>query len=151
MQDVPRLNGTLRPNGRGANAVQSAWEPTDKSQRSDDEGLTRKPDPCAKPSHEIIDVDAEEEESRYGIAGKKRRKTGDSQVIEAETVFTTDEGSEDGEVVVVVESRKEDLEERERSERRNRGRVKIDRKRTFWASKGGTVVTADSGTSGMVA
>jgi hypothetical protein len=141
VQDVPRLNGTVRSNGRGASAVRSAWDPTDKYQGSDDEGLGRKPGSSAKPrSHEIIDVHADEEESRYGIPTKKRRKTTESQVIDAETVYTTDEGSEDGEVIVVAETKEEYPEEKERrAAERSRGRVKIDRKRAFWASKGGAV------------
>jgi hypothetical protein len=137
VQDIPRVNGIMRSNSGGASAVQSAWEPMERSQEFDEEGHSRNPDSSAKPlSHEIIDVDAYEDESRYEIPAKKRRKATGRQLIDVETVFTTDSGSEDGEVIVVEEGpRTEDLEERER------GRVKIDRKRAFWASKGGTVVS----------
>jgi hypothetical protein len=146
VQDVPRLNGSVRSNGRGASAVRSAWEPTDRSQGSDDEVLAGKPDSFAKArSYEIIDVDADEEESRYGIPAKKRRKATESQRIDGETVFIVDEGSEDEEVVIVSETGERESEVEETSPSRGwgrgRGRVKIDRKRAFWASKSGTVAS----------
>jgi hypothetical protein len=146
VQDVPRLNGSGRSNGRGASAVRSAWEPTVRSQGSDDEVLAEKPDSFAKArSYEIIDVDADEE-SRYGIPAKRRRKATESEVIGGETIFIMDEGSEDGEVVVVSDTgEKGDEGERERPSRgRGQGRVKIDRKRAFWASKSGTEIETRS-------
>jgi hypothetical protein len=141
VQDIPRVNGKMGSNNGGASAVQSAWEPMDRSQEFDEEGHSRNPDSSAKPlSHEIIDVDAYDEESRYEIPANKRRKTTGRQLMNVETVFTTDSGSEDGEVIAVEEGRgTEDLEERDMQ--RDRGRIKIDRKRAFWASKGGTVVS----------
>jgi hypothetical protein len=63
----------------------------------------------------VIDVDAEEEESRYDIPRKKRRISKDE--------------------VIVIGS---DSEERG-------GQVKINRKRAFWASKGGTAPAAAAG------
>jgi hypothetical protein len=137
VQDIPRVNSMMRSNSGGASVVQSAWEPMDQSQ---EEGHSRNSDSSAKPlSHEIIDVDAYEEESRYEIPTNKRRKTTGRQLIDVETVFTTDSGSEDGEVIIVEEGpRTEDSEERRE---RETGRVKIDRKRAFWASKGGTAVS----------
>jgi hypothetical protein len=84
-------------------------------------------------SREVIDVDADE--SRYKIMRKKRRKM--NEVIDAETVFTTDEGSE-GEVIVVESSEEGGSDGEEEGEVKT-GRVKINRKRAFWASKAGTV------------
>ncbi|KAH9043330.1 hypothetical protein EDB85DRAFT_2218083 [Lactarius pseudohatsudake] len=146
-QHVPRLNGTARPNGSGASAVQSAWEPTDRSRESDGGGVGQKPDSAAKgQTREIIDVDADVEENRYGIPPRKRQKTG--QRSETPIEFTTDsdeEASEDEIVVLECDStREEDGDGVEMgteggTESGRGGRVKINRKRAFWASKSGTV------------
>ncbi len=150
VQDVSRLKDTAGSNGCGASAVQSAWEPTDRSRETDGGGVGWKPDSAAKgQSHEIIDVDADVEESRYGIPLKKRRKIG--QPCEAPIILTdAEEGSED-EVVVLdewgngVEMGTEGGSEVEvgvvGSGRggQGQGRVKINRKREFWASKSGTL------------
>jgi len=151
VQDVSRLNGNARSNGSGASAVQSAWEPTDRSRESDGGGVNQKPDSAAKGQtrdQEIIDVDADVEESRYEIPPRKRRR-----LSEAPIEFTTDsdEGSED-EVEVLecnegrggcgdgVAARAEGGTESEVGSRGlGLGRVKINRKREFWASKSGTV------------
>ncbi|KAI9466112.1 hypothetical protein BJY52DRAFT_1112603 [Lactarius psammicola] len=150
-QDVSRLNGASRSNGSGASAVQSAWEPTDRSRESDGGGVGRKPDSAAKgQTREIIDVDADVEESRYGIPPRKRRQMG--QLSETPIEFTTDsdEASED-EVVVLecneargecddgVEGTEGGTETEVGSRGLGQGRVKINRKRAFWASKSGTV------------
>lgn len=120
VQDVPKLNGVGRSNG---SIVQSAWEPTERSQETDDEGHARKPTKTR--SREVIDVDAEDDESRYGIPRKRRRKT--NEVIDAKAIFTTDEESE-GDDVIEVESSEEE---------KKGGQVKINRKRAFWAAKAG--------------
>ncbi|KAH9001363.1 hypothetical protein EDB92DRAFT_1826239 [Lactarius akahatsu] len=146
VQDVPRLNGTARPNGGGASAVQSAWEPTDRSRESDGGGVGRKPDSAAKgQTREIIDVDADEEESRYGIPPRKRQKMG--QRSETPIEFTTDSDEEASENEVMVLECNETREDggdgvemgTEGTESGRGGRVKINRKRAFWASKSGTV------------
>lgn len=144
VQDVPQLNGAA-PSNEGI--VQSAWEPTEISQETDDEGNARKPGSTTKKRpREVIDVDADDEESRYGILHKTRRKI--SEVIDAVTIFTTDEGSE-GDGVIVVDSTSEggSLAEEEaeyehvgegiEGEKKG-GRVRINRKRAFWAAKAGT-------------
>lgn len=148
-QDVSRLNGTARSNGSGASAVQSAWEPTDRSRESDGGGVSRKPDSAAKgQTREIIDVDADAEESRYGIPPRKRQKMGQRSKTPIEFTTDSDDASED-EVVVLecneargecgdgVEMETEGGTETEVGSRG--GRVKINRKRAFWASKSGTV------------
>jgi len=144
VQDVPRLNGATRSN-RGI--VQSAWEPIERSQEADDERNARKPGPTTKKRlREVIDVDADDEESRYGIPHKTRQKI--NEIIDAETVFTTDEGSEGNEVIVVEstedggslaeeEGEYEHIGERGIEEKKG-GQVKINRKRAFWAAKAGT-------------
>lgn len=143
VQDVPQLNGAARSN-RGI--VQSAWEPVERSQEADDEGNARKPGSTTKKRlREVIDVDADDEESRYGIPHKTRQKI--SEVIDAETIFTTDEGSEGNEVIVVEstedggslaeEAEYEHIGERGIEEKKG-GQVKINRKRAFWAAKAGT-------------
>ena len=149
VQDVPQLNGVARSN-RGI--VQSAWEPTERSQETDDkEGNAWKPGSTTKKRlREVIDVDADDEESRYGIPRKKRQKI--SEVIDAETIFTTDEGSEGNEVIVIEsteteeggslaeeEAEYEHIGERGIEEEKKGGQVvKINRKRAFWAAKAGT-------------
>ena len=84
-------------------------------------------------------MDADEEESRYGIPRKLRRRI--NEVVDAEMIFTTDSGSESSEVIVIGTS--EEGEVVEEGERRGKEtgkglRVKINRKRAFWASKAGT-------------
>jgi non-canonical poly(A) RNA polymerase PAPD5/7 len=142
-QDTPHLNGIVRSNGGGVIAVQTAWEPTERSQEAEDEEPARKPEPSAKAwSQEVIDVDAEEEESRYGIPRKRRRKI--NEVMDAaETIFTTDDGSGDSDVIIVESSE----EEEDGTKTSMGGLVRINRKRAFWASKGGTgAETAGLGT-----
>ena len=134
VQDDPQLSGIVHSKGGGASTVQSAWEPAERSPETDDEGHTRKRGSSTTTiSREVIDVDADE--SRYKIMRKKRRKM--NEVIGAETVFTTDEGSE-GEVIVVESSEEGGSDGEEEGEVKT-GRVKINRKRAFWASKAGTV------------
>jgi len=114
--DVSHLSGTARSQGDGASIVESAWEPTERSRESDDEGHGERPGSITKArSLEVIDVDAEEEESRYDIPRKKRRISKDE--------------------VIVIGS---DSEERG-------GQVKINRKRAFWASKAGTAPAVAAG------
>jgi len=147
VQDVPQLNSAVRSNG---SVVQSAWEPTERLQERDEEGHARKPGFSTKArSQEIIDVDADDDESRYGIRRKRRRKM--NEVMDTKTVFTTDEESE-GEDVIEVESSSEggSLAEEEAEygsggemgiedeEEKKGGHVKINRKRAFWAAKAGT-------------
>ena len=139
VQDIPQPNGAARSNG---GIVQSAWEPTrtERSQESDDEGNARKPGSTTKKRpREVIDVDADDEESRYGIPRKTRQKI--SEVKDVETIFTTDEGSE-GDSVILVESTEEggSLGQGEEGieEEKKGGHVRINRKRAFWAAKGGT-------------
>jgi non-canonical poly(A) RNA polymerase PAPD5/7 len=148
VQDVSRLNSTARSNGSGASAVRSAWEPTDRSRESDGRGVSQKPGDVARgqtQDQEIIDVDADVEESRYGIPPRKRRQPSGTPI---EFTTDSDEDSED-EVVVLecneargdgVEGRTEGVTEGEVGSRGlGQGRVKINRKREFWASKSGTV------------
>jgi hypothetical protein len=107
--------------GGGASIVQSVWEPAERCEDTEEEGHARKRRSSRTVlSREVIDVDADEEESRYEITGRKGRKTGD--VIDAEMVFTTDEGSED----------------EGGTSKGGQVPVKINRKREFWASKAGT-------------
>ena len=151
MQGASRLNVTARPNGSGASAVQSAWEPTDRSRESDGGGARQKPESTAKrqtQGQEIIDVDADVEESRYGIPPWRRRQPSETPIE-----FTTDSDEESEDEVVVleyneakggcgdeVEARTEGGAETEVGSRGlGQGRVKINRKRDFWASKSGTV------------
>jgi non-canonical poly(A) RNA polymerase PAPD5/7 len=138
VQDVPQHNGAVRSNG---GIIQSAWEPIERSQETDDDGHARKPESSTTArSREVIDVDANDEESRYEIPRKKRRRI--EQVI-ADIVFTTDEGSE-GDEVIVIESSEEggSLAEEEAEygmgEMKEGGQVRINRKRAFWAAKAGT-------------
>ena len=117
--DDPQLSGIVRSKGGGASIVQAVWEPAERSQDSEDEGHTRKGRSSRTDlPREVIDVDAYEEESRYEITGRKRRRT--KEEIGAETIFTTDEGSNGDE------------------ERGEVAPIKINRKRAFWASKAGT-------------
>jgi hypothetical protein len=133
--DDPQLSAIGHPKGGGVSAVQSVWERGGISQETDDGGHARKRDySTTTESREVIDVDADEEEGRYGIARRKRRKT--EGVIDAETVFTTDSGSE-GEVIYVGSS-EEGGGSNEEGEEKKGGQVKINRKRAFWASKAGT-------------
>jgi non-canonical poly(A) RNA polymerase PAPD5/7 len=143
-QGTPHLNGIVRSNGGGVIAVQTAWEPTERSQEAEDEEPALKPEPSAKAwSQEVIDVDTEEEESRYGIPRKGQRKI--NEVMDAaETIFTTDDGSGDSDVII-VESSEEEEEEEDGTKTSMGGLVRIDRKRAFWASKGGT----GAGTAGL--
>lgn len=143
VQDVSHLNGTARSNGSGASAVQSAWEPTDRPRESDGGGVSRKPDSAAKgQTREIIDVDADVEESRYGIPPRKRRKMSETPIV-----FTTDSDEASEDEVVVSECNETRGEcgdgveigtEVEVGRGLGQGRVKINRKRDFWASKSGT-------------
>ena len=139
IEDASRLNGTARSNGSGASAVQSAWEPTDRSRESDGGGVSRKREPGAKgQSREIIDVDADVEESRYGIPPRKRRKLSETPI---EFTTDSDEGSDDEvEVLECSESRGEcgDIGTEGGTKTEVGSRVKINRKREFWASKSGT-------------
>lgn len=130
MQIDPQLSDIVHSNGGGVSAVQSVWERGQRSQETDHGGHSRKRD--SSTTREVIDVDADEEEGRYGIARRKRRKT---EVIDAETVFTTDSGS-GGEVIIIGSSEESDEEGEE--EGKKGGQVKINRKRAFWASKAGT-------------
>lgn len=133
-QDDPQLSGIVHLKGGGASIVQSAWEPAERSPETDDEGHTRKRKSSTMTlSREVIDVDADE--SRYDIPLRKRRKM--KEVIDAGTIFTTDEGSE-GEVIVVGSSEEGEGSDGGEEEDGKRGRVKINRKRAFWASKAGT-------------
>lgn len=151
VQDVSRLNDTARSNGSGSSAVQSAWEPTDRPRESDGRGISQNPSDVAKgqtQDPEVIDVDADVEESRYGIPQRKRRKPSGTPIE-----FTTDSDEESEDEVVLLESnevrggRSDETEGRTEggteSEVGNRGlgqkRVRINRKREFWASKSGTV------------
>jgi len=140
MQDVSRPDGTVRSNGSGASAVQSAWEPTDRSRESDGGGVSQKPDFAKKRQRrdrEIIDVDADVEGSRYGIPPWRR------QPSETPMEFTTDSDEESEDEVVVLECTEggDEVEARTEvgSKGRGQGRVKINRKREFWASKSGTL------------
>jgi non-canonical poly(A) RNA polymerase PAPD5/7 len=140
VQDVSSLNGTARSNGSGASAVQSAWEPTDRSRESDGGGVSRKPEPAAKgQTREIIVVDADVEESRYGIPPRKRRKLSETPIE-----FTTDSDDASEDEVVVVEANEtrgecgDGVEMGAEGGTKGRSRVKINRKREFWASKSGT-------------
>jgi non-canonical poly(A) RNA polymerase PAPD5/7 len=132
VQDVPQQNGAVGSNG---SIVQSAWEPTERSQERDDEGHARKPGFSTKArSREIIDVDADDDdESRYGIPRKRRRRM--NEVMDTKTVFTTDEESEGEEGGSLAE---EEGEYGSGGERAGHGHVKINRKRAFWAAKAGT-------------
>jgi len=114
-QDEPQLSDIVHSKGGGASVVQSVWEPAERSQETDDEGHARR---TVLP-REVIEVDGDEE-SRYEITRRKRRRT--KEVIDAETIFTADEGSEED-------------EERERG---GQLPVRINRRREFWASKAGT-------------
>jgi len=136
VQDVPQVNGGI---------VQSAWEPIERTQETEDDGHARKPESSTTArSREVIDVDVNDEESRYEIPRKKRRRI--EQVI-ADIVFTTDEESE-GDEVIVIESSEEggSLAEEEGeygmgemgNDEKKGGHVKINRKRAFWAAKAGT-------------
>ena len=150
VQDVS-LNSAARSNGSGASAVQSAWEPTDRPRDSDGRGVSQKPGDVAKgqtQEQEIIDVDADVEESRYGIPPRKRRQPSGTPIE-----FTTDSDEDSEDEVVLLESnvarggrgdgaegRTEGGTESEVGSRGpGQGRVKINRKREFWASKSGTV------------
>ena len=127
-QDDPHLKDTARSQGDGASIVQSAWEPTERSRESGDEGESGEPGSITKTrSREVIYIDADEEESRYDIPRKKRRRS--KEGIEAEAMFTGDEGE-----VIVIESESDEG-----------GQVKIKRKRAFWASKAGTATAAVAG------
>jgi hypothetical protein len=133
MQDDAQLSGIVHPKGGGASIVQSVWEPAERSQDTEDEGHARKRQSSTTVlSREVIDVDADGEESRYEITGRKRRRT--REVIDVEAIFTTDEGSED--------------EEGGKGKGREGEQVlvKINRKRDFWASKAGTVAGLGTGT-----
>ncbi len=123
-QDDRRLSGIVNSKGGGASVVQSVWEPAERCEDSEEGHARKRQSSRTVLSREVIDVDADEEESRYEITGKKGRKT--REVIDADMIFTTDEESED--------------EEREERERRKGEQVpvKINRKRAFWASKAGT-------------
>ena len=136
VQDVSRLNGTARSSGSGASAVQSAWEPTDRSRESDGGRVSQKPDSARKRQRrdrEIIDVDADVEGSRYGIPPWRR------QPPETPIEFTTDSDEESEDEVVVLECNEVEARTEAGSSRQGQGRVKINRKRDFWASKSGTV------------
>lgn len=138
-QDASHTNGIVHSNGGGASIVQTAWEPK-RSHETDDDEHGRRPESSTKVlSQEVIDMDADEEESRYGIPRKLRRRI--NEVVDAEMIFTTDSGSESSEVIVIGTS--EEGEVVEEGERRGKEtgkglRVKINRKRAFWASKAGT-------------
>jgi non-canonical poly(A) RNA polymerase PAPD5/7 len=122
MQDDRQLSGIVHSKGGGASIVQSVWEPAERREDTEEEGHARKRRSSTTVlSREVIDVDAYEEESRYEITARKGRRT--REVIDGDTIFTTDEESEDEEGV-----------------KRKDGQVpvKIDRKREFWASKAGT-------------
>jgi non-canonical poly(A) RNA polymerase PAPD5/7 len=113
--DGPQLNGIGYSKGDGASIVQTVWEPAERNQESEDDGVARKGRSSRRElPREVIDVDAYEEESRYEITGRKRRRTKE----EVETIFTTDESN--GE-----------------DERGEVAPIKINRKRAFWASKAG--------------
>lgn len=128
MQDDRQLSGVVQRKGGGASIVQSVWEPAERCEDTEDGEPARKRQSSSSRtvlSREVIDVDADEEESRYEITGRKGRRR---EVIDVDTTFTTDSGSEDGEGV-------------KRSEGGEQGvpaPVKINRKRAFWASKAGT-------------
>lgn len=125
MQDDPQLSRIVHPKGGGASIVQSVWEPAERYEDTEDEGHARKGRSSTRVlSREVIDVDADEEESRYEIMGRKGRRTRD--VIDAENIFTTDEseGEEGG---------------MSKGGQGGQVPVKINRKRAFWASKAGTV------------
>jgi non-canonical poly(A) RNA polymerase PAPD5/7 len=138
MQDDPQLSGIVHSKEGGESIVQPNGERAERSQETDDKGHARKRNLSTTAlSREVIDVDADEEEGRYGIARRKRRRT--EEVIDAETIFTTDSGSE-GEVIVVGSSEEGGGSNGEEEEERKKGgQVKINRKRAFWASKAGTV------------
>ena len=128
MQDDPQLSGIVHSKGGDPPIVHSVWEPAERCQDTEDEGHARKHQSTTTVlSREVIDVDADEEENRYEITRRKRRRT--REEIDADTIFTADEGSED-------EGGKRNGEE----ERGGQGQVpvRIDRKRAFWASKAGT-------------
>ncbi|KAI0320708.1 hypothetical protein OF83DRAFT_1052529 [Amylostereum chailletii] len=147
--DTPRVNESRK---NGASSVKAAWQAAD---RSDDEPPSRKPPSSQKTPREVINVDADEEESRYGIPPKKRRRLGTT--ADTHTVFTTDdeEDLEEGELVVHGLTDRDDdsddslareeLEydvftddtEPEQAPSSFKGnRSTKDRKRAFWAAKG---------------
>lgn len=120
MQGDHQSSGIVHSKGGGASIVQSVWEPAERSQDSEDEGHARKRQPSTTvSSREVIDVDADEEEGRYEITDRKGRRA--KEVIDAETIFTTDESEEEG-----------------REKGGEVAPIKINRKRAFWASKAGT-------------
>jgi non-canonical poly(A) RNA polymerase PAPD5/7 len=131
MQDDPQSSGVVHSKGSGASIVQSVWEPAERCEDTEEEGDARKRRSSTTAlSREVIDVDADEEESRYDVTGRKGRKT--REVIDVDTIFTTDEGSEDSEGA---------------SGKGGQGPgeqvpVKINRKRAFWASKAGTAAAS---------
>ncbi len=129
MQDDHQLSGIVRSKGSGASIVQSVWEPAERCQETDDHEGHARTSSTTVLSREIIDVDAEEE-SRYEITRRKQRRT---EEIEAETIFTTDEGSEEEEIFVGSSDGEKDEELR-----RGQVPVTINRRRAFWASKAGT-------------
>lgn len=125
MQDDRQLSGIVQPKGGGASIVQSVWEPAERCEETEDGEPARKRQSSSSRtvlSREVIDVDADEEESRYEITGRKGRRM--REVIDVDTTFTTDSGSEDGEGA--------------KGEQGGPAPVKINRKRAFWASKAGT-------------
>ena len=119
VQDVHQVNGIERSN---ESIVQSAWEPTERSPERDDECHTQKPGLSTKTGlQEVIDVDADDDESRYEIARKRRRK--------AKEVIAVESSEEGGSVAEEMGNDEED---------KKGGQVKINRKRAFWAAKAGT-------------
>jgi hypothetical protein len=131
VQDDRQLSGIAQSKGGGASIVQSVWEPAERCEDTEDEEHARKRRSSRTVlSREVIDVDAEEEENRYEITGRKGRRT--KEVIDVDTTFTTDSGSED----------EEGVRRSEGGEQGGQAPVKINRKRAFWASKAGT---ADAG------
>lgn len=122
MQDDSQLSGNVHSKGDGASIVQSVWEPAERCEDTEEEGHARKR--RAVLPREVIDVDADEEESRYEITGRKGGKT--REVIDAEMIFTTDEESGDEEGVTSKGGEGVQVP------------VRINRKREFWASKAGT-------------
>ncbi|KAI0306661.1 hypothetical protein B0F90DRAFT_1808312 [Multifurca ochricompacta] len=137
VQDVRHLKNATRRKRGDAFGVQTAWESRDRSRNSDGEGptlATGSTMTLKDRSGEIIDVDAET--SRYGIRPRKRRRI--SPAIDEKIIFTTDEGSEEEEILVVGSSEEGivEFDHTESARGRGSGRVKINRKRAFWASKG---------------
>ncbi|KAI0062346.1 hypothetical protein BV25DRAFT_677156 [Artomyces pyxidatus] len=165
VNDNPNANGSSsRIKGSGASSVKSVWEA---AERSDDDHHPASPKPKSRARAREDDKEGDDE-SRYAIPKKRRRL---HSATEAHTVFTTDddEASDGAELVIhTVEDSDDGSLEKEaeeydvlssgsesgevvkvtgREKRKSGGPVKIDRKRAFWAAKGGRGGTPGSPSS----